>query len=46
MLPTLNVLLGAGANPRALDRDGQTAYVKALPEYRERLWKVMIERPL
>ncbi len=46
MLPALSVLLGAGANPRAIDRDGQTAYVKALPEYRDRLWEVMMEMPL
>ena len=42
----LEVLLKAGADPRAIDKDGKTPHAVATPEYRDILWKAMMDKPL
>ena len=42
----LEVLLKAGADPRAIDKDGKTPHAVARPEYRDMLWKAMMDKPL
>ena len=42
----LEVLLKAGADPRAIDSDGKTPHAVAKPEYRDILWKAMMDKPL
>ena len=42
----LEVLLKAGADPRAIDSDGKTPHAVARPEYRDILWKAMMDKPL
>ena len=42
----LEVLLKAGADPRAIDKDGKTPHAVAKPEYRDILWKAMMDKPL
>jgi len=42
----LGVLLKAGADPRAIDKDGKTPHAVARPEYRDMLWKAMMDKPL
>ena len=39
-------LLKAGADPRATDNDGKNPYAVAKPEYRDILWKAMMDKPL
>ena len=42
----LEVLLKAGADPRAIDGAGKTPHALAKPEYRDILWKAMMDKPL
>ena len=42
----LEVLLKAGADPRALNFEGKTSHAVAQPEYRDILWKAMMDKPL
>jgi ankyrin repeat protein len=42
----LEVLLKAGADPRAIDKKGKTPHAVAKPEYRDILWKAMMDKPL
>ena len=42
----LEVLLKAGADPRAIDIAGKTPHAVAKPEYRDILWKAMMDKPL
>jgi cytohesin len=42
----LEVLLKAGAEPRAINTDGKTPHAVAKPEYRDILWKAMMDKPL
>ena len=42
----LEVLRKAGADPRAIDKDGKTPHAVARPEYRDMLWKAMMDKPL
>lgn len=39
-------LLKAGADPRAITIDGKTPHAVAKPEYRDILWKAMMDKPL
>ena len=41
----LEVLLKAGADPRAIG-EGKTPHAGAKPEYRDILWKAMMDKPL
>ena len=42
----LEILLNAGADPRAIDSEGKTPHAVAKPEYRDILWKAMMDKPL
>ncbi len=42
----LEVLLKAGADPRAIDNAGKTPHDVAQPEYRDILWKAVMDKPL
>jgi hypothetical protein len=42
----IEVLLKAGADPRAINGDGKTPHAVAKPEYRDILWKAMMDKPL
>ena len=42
----LEILLKAGADPRALDNEGKPPHAVAKPEYRDILWKAMMDKPL
>ena len=42
----LELLLKAGADPRAIDGAGKTPHALAKPEYRDILWKAMMDKPL
>ncbi len=42
----IELLLKAGADPRAIDSDGKTPHAVAKPEYRDILWKAMMDKPL
>ena len=45
-IAVLEVLLKAGADPRAIDIVGKTPHAVAQPEYRDILWKAMMDKPL
>ena len=40
------ILLKAGADPRAINTEGKTPHAMAKPEYRDILWKAMMDKPL
>ena len=42
----LEVLLKAGADPRAMNNKSKTPHAIAKPEYRDILWKAMMDKPL
>ena len=42
----IEALLEAGADPRATDSDGKTPHALAKPEYRDILWKAIMDKPL
>ena len=42
----LEVLLKAVADPRAIDNEGKTPHAVAKREYRDILWKAMMDNPL
>ena len=43
---SLEILLKAGADPRAIDKAGKTPLDVAKPEYRDILSKAMMDKPL
>ncbi len=42
----LEILLKAGADPHAINNEGKTPHAVARPEYRDILWKAMMDKPL
>ena len=42
----LEILLKAGADVRAINSEGKTPHAVAKPEYRDILWKAMMDKPL
>ena len=42
----LEVLLKAGADPRAINNEGKTPHAVAKPEFRDILWQAMMDKPL
>ena len=42
----IELLLKAGADPRSIDDDGRAPHAVARPEYRDILWKAMMDKPL
>jgi hypothetical protein len=45
-LAVLEVLLKAGADVNSIDNEGKTPHAVAKPEYRDILWKSMMDKPL